>query len=135
MKTKDFIQKVEDCSLPQTEWTHLARIKVALWYIYYHKEYFEALYYIKCVFFKYSFNNPNYKCMDRQNETVTTFWVDEIQKFVNNNQNDSIDELAEKIQETNLMNSKYILNFYTQEELDSYKAKAIYIQPTKSPAL
>lgn len=138
MKITEFIKKVEDCSLPYTEWTHFAHIRVALWYVYHSKEPFEALYRTKCTLIQYSSRaNPGYKCVGRYSETATNFWVNQIQKFVEQNINDDIDTLVEKIQNTQIMDSKYILNFYSQETLSSYEAKATHIkqnsQEHKSP--
>lgn len=130
MNIETLIQQFESAILPKDEWHHLAHLRVALYYNLKQVTKYDALIKMRCSLIRYgALRNPSIVCVDRYNETITTFWIFTLDRFIKRNPDKSFEELEDILMKSELISKDYILKFYSRDLLDSKKAKATYVAP------
>jgi len=118
-----------DCTLPKEEWTHEAHLVTAIWFHVNHSR-LESICYLRSGIIAYNLslggkNTPQ----DGYHETMTLFWCDTINKFVEANRSLSLVELVEKFLGSEMASKEYPLRFYARERIFSLEARATWVEP------
>jgi hypothetical protein len=124
---KDLIERFENCTVTEEEWTHGAHLVAGLWYALHHdvdaatEKMREGIYKLNA-----AHGVPNTPTRG-YHETLTVFWTATIADYIKNSAETSLVALANGLLEN--YPSSYPLKFYTRELLFSPAARAKYIEP------
>lgn len=131
MDIKKLINDFESLTLLNSEWTHVAHLRVALWYIYHEESFYQAVQKIRCGLIRYGTTKPISLCYERYHETITTFWAYQLRELLMENRGKSFEELESLVTKNDkVFNKGYILKFYPKEIFNSQKARSISVSPT-----
>jgi hypothetical protein len=90
---------------------------------------------IRCSFIMFkTINDPAHtkeKCVDRYNQTISSFWVYLIWQLVQRSQTKDFDAIVQQAEEKGFFNKELIYKYMSKEELDTNKAKAQNIMLTE----
>ena len=131
MNTSELISCFESCALPKEEWTHATHLKVALWYISQAPDMWSASCLLKAGIISHN-RSVGTKNTDSKgyHETITMFWVEEINDLYQKHKNLSFEEIYDLLLKTPKFSDKhYIKQFYGNDVLKTPKARAVYIRP------
>lgn len=127
------VRGFEDCTLPRSEWTHVAHLTVALWHLLQY-EGPEAVERVRLGIKRYNaahdiFTTPT----GGYHETLTLFWLHRVRAFLEDDRNEarSLVALANELAATADRNLP--LEHYTRERLFSPEARAVWIEPDLKP--
>ena len=136
IQTQDWINLISQFRsqmLPKSLWTHEAHLVVALWHLLEYRNINNALCYLRSgiILHNYSVGIPNTESRG-YHETITIFWLKEINKFIESQNNSrDFETLVEKLlKNTPFTQKDYILRFYGKEVLKSAEARGFYIPPS-----
>lgn len=130
MNIEDKIARIENGSLPWEEWDHYNHLLLALYYLFVEKNEFAALTKTRCALIRYGVLIGHHDaCRLRYNETMTMFWILEIQKFIARNPERTLSELDSLLLQSELMEKGFINRHYSAEILSSPQAMATYVSP------
>lgn len=130
MDIQKLIEQFESCTLPNTQWTHEAHLRVALHYLFYN-DFYAGLRKIKQGIIHYNKNVPsNNWGTNVYNVTITTFWCIKIKEFIDSFSIETIDAIEVALIKSKLNNSDLIKKFYKNELIHSEKYRANFM-PTK----
>jgi hypothetical protein len=124
------IERFENCSVSEKEWTHAAHLTAALWYCLREPNFEAATAKMRDGIFKLNAAHgvPNTPSRG-YHETLTVFWMRTVYDFlVNIKDKGSLAALANAVTEA-CGDSKLPLRFYSRELLFSPAARAKYVEP------
>ena len=127
---KFFINLFETWRLPAKDWTHPAHLVVGTYYVHaYHFD--DALIRIRKNIKAYNIANGGENSDTAgYHETITVFYLQQVQEILKElPPQSSLVAKTEAVLQSNLMNPKYIFNFYKKELLMSSFARLNYIKP------
>lgn len=126
---ESLITRFEAQKLPKVEWTHEAHLVVAIWYAKYYP-FKEALDLVRGFITRHNtsvgtINNDH----DGYHETITAYWLKIAYHFIEGKERWGIQELCNGFINSDQSNSKYLLNFYSEEVLFSVQARHEWVEP------
>lgn len=124
------IERFENCTVSEKEWTHAAHLTAALWYCLREPDLETATAKMRDGIFKLNaaHNVPNTPTRG-YHETLTVFWMRTVSDFLGKiKDKGSLASLANEVIET-CGDSGLPLKFYSRELLFSPAARAKYIEP------
>lgn len=130
MDIQKLIEQFENCTLPNTQWTHEAHLRVALYYLI-QNDFYAGLRKMKQGIIRYNKNVPNSSWRIEYNATVTTFWCIKIKEYISSFSSEPIDSLEEMLIKSRLNNSELIKDFYKDDKLLNSEKYRAYFMPTK----
>ncbi len=123
----------ENRTLLIDEWTHQKHIIAAVWYLMnYPKEKAYSIFRTNIIEYNNSVGTPN-SSMRGYHETITWFWLSEIEKLIHERKYGTVSQACENILKSELSNSQYILNYYSREFLFSTEARKNILMPDLNP--
>jgi len=134
MNTLELIAHFESCTLPKEAWTHAVHLKVALWHISQEPDLWSAACLLKAgiISRNRSVGTPNTGSKG-YHETVTMFWVEEINDLYQKHKKLPFDEIYNLLLKTPKFSDKhYIKQFYSNDVLKTPEARAVYIRPERT---
>ena len=123
------INRFENKKLPKVEWTHEAHLVVAIWYCQKHP-FEEALKITRENITNHNtaVGTPNTDT-EGYHETITKFWLLVAHDFLKSQKSHSISELCNNFINSDRAQSKFPLNYYSEELLFSVNARHFWVDP------
>ena len=124
----DLVFRFRNQALTRYEWTHEAHLIVALWFLLEYESVERALpnFRSALILLNRSFGKAN----ANPHETITGFWLREIDVFIRKNESRDFSILAIKLlEESAFFERDYIRRFYSKEVLSNLASKTTYIAP------
>lgn len=119
-------------TLPKEEWTHVAHLIVALWYVrYFGKEEAGRELNKRISAYNESLGGVN-SDTDGYHETITLAWIEIVHQFLLRHSGD-FNELATLLTSKEFTSKHHPLNFYSKDLLDSVNARKIWVEPDLRP--
>jgi hypothetical protein len=130
MDISQLIEKFENCTLPKSQWTHEARLRVAFYYLS-TNNFPVGLRIIRSGIIKYNkkLREINW-APNIYHETITVFWCIKVQEFIDLFINESIATREKILLRSELTDKALIKKFYRKELLDDPQNQ-LYFLPTK----
>jgi len=122
-------QAFDDCTLPESEWTHHAHLVVGAWNLI-NLEFYEGTLKFKLGVARYNESLGNSNTITRgYHETLTLFWTWVIKGFINSYPDkDPINQINRLLESP--YGDKYLpFFFYTEDLLFSRKARVMWVEP------
>ena len=122
----------ESCTLPREAWNHRAHLTVGLWYLAKHER---AL---ATNLIRESIQKYNHACGIIQtkdsgyHETITLFYVWLVSKYLSSATESSLVELVNRLLDT-YGDKRFPLEYYSEEKLMSWEARAGWVEPDLKP--
>lgn len=127
MTIQNLVEQFENCTLPKEEWTHQAHLRVALFYLS-KNSFYTAVSKTRCGIIRYNASKETDNlCSDKYHETISQFWMDQIKRFMEKQQNNSLEKTEEDLLKSDIAKGDYILSFYSKELLFSEYARATHV--------
>ena len=110
--------------------TRGAHLVVALWHLLEYGDVHSALCQLRAgiILHNHSVGTKN-TGSSGYHETITVFWVKQVDGLIENEYSRDFNTLAEKLLKTPLVQKDYILQFYRKEVLKSPKARGHFVAP------
>jgi len=126
---ENMIGLFETRKLPKEKWTHQSHLIAAVWYLmkYPQNKVFNILS-ENIIEYNKSVGTPNSNTSG-YHETITWFWLNEVQKFLDKKKYKSIANACKNIINSNLVNRQYPLTFYSEQLLFSSEARKKLLMP------
>lgn len=129
---EQLVRRFENRTLPGSDWTHEAHLSVAFWYLY-HFDFYSALCKIRSGIITYNIASGVQNTLVRgYHETMTQFWLKIIDEFLKGKKNTlNFEEAFRAFLNSSVADKNLPLEYYSQEELKSIKARAMWVEPDK----
>ncbi|MEQ9098132.1 MAG: hypothetical protein RIF36_24210 [Imperialibacter sp.] len=133
-EAQQLVKRFETCTLPPTDWSHLAHFVMATWYIYHHPV-VEARKLIKDGIKKYNVSNGGKNTEEEgYHETTTEFYIQAIMQYHLEFVEDiGFENFLRELASTNIIHKDFLLGFYTKELLMSRDARVSWEIPDLKP--
>ena len=124
------VDRFRNQTLSKSAWTHEAHLIVALWHLLKYPDPESALCHLRAgiILHNHSIGIRNTESSG-YHETITVFWVKQLNEFINEQNSREFEVLVSKIFGTPFLKKEYVLRFYRRETLKSTKARGRYIPP------
>ncbi len=128
LSIKELISEFESGKLPKDDWHHMEHLRVALYYVFHEQDIYSALTKMRCGLIRHGvLRDVPSVCKDAYHETITFFWMFQLEYFIKRNKEKSFEQLEELLDFSEFAKKDYIYKFYDQETLSSTEARATYI--------
>lgn len=127
----DMSRKFDECSLPESQWTHHAHIVMCAWNLL-NMGYYESILKVKIGIAKYNESLGNTNTIERgYHETITIFWIWVINGYLNHKGKDKPIERINQLLQSSYADKYLPFYFYSEDFLFSKKARVMWVEPDK----
>jgi hypothetical protein len=129
---EEFLRSFEDSTLPFAEWRHRAHLKVAYLYLR-AMPLTDAVIKVRESIKHYNAATKTPELLERgYHETITVAWMRLVHFALREHgPAATTEEFLER--ERQFLNKEALLNFYTRDQLISWRAKAEFVEPDRAP--
>ena len=130
---EDLVRSFKSGTLPREEWTHIAHLTVALWYLVNYTTYTAAQLIRDGIRRFNGMKGIETTRTSGYHETMTLFWIWAISKYLSaSKEGQTLADLANGIAER-LGESGLPFKYYTRERLMSWEARTGWVEPDLKP--